>query len=108
MEVRYSDDFRKSAKKLAKRYKNLKNDLKIFTNSLIDNPRQGTELFMNVYKVRIKNSDNDKGKSAGYRMITYLITEDKILLVNMYSKSDISNVSDEDINMIIKQYKEEN
>jgi mRNA-degrading endonuclease RelE of RelBE toxin-antitoxin system len=108
MEVRYSDDFRKSAKKLAKRYKSLKNDLKTFTNSLKDNPRQGTELFTDVYKIRVKNSDNNKGKSAGYRIITYLITQDEILLVNVYSKSDISNLSDEDINMTIKQYKEEN
>ena len=108
MEVLYSDDFRKSAKKLAKCYKSLKNDLKAFTNSLKDNPRQGTELFIDVYKVRVKNSDNNKGKSAGYRIITYLITQDKILLVNVYSKSDISNLSEEDINMTIKQYKKEN
>ena len=108
MEVLYSTDFRKSAKKLAKRYKSLKNDLKTFTNSLEDNPRQGTELFTNVYKIRIKNSDNHKGKSAGYRIVTYLITKDEILLVNIYSKSDISNLSDEDINMTIKQYKQEN
>ena len=108
MEVFYSDDFRKSAKKLAKNYKSLKNDLKTFTNSLGNHPRQGTALFTNVYKVRIKNSDNNKGKSAGYRIITYLITQNEILLVNIYSKSDIANISDEDINMTIKQYKEEN
>ena len=108
MEVLYSSDFIKSAKKIAKRYKSLKNDLKTFTNSLEDNPRQGTELFTNVYKIRIKNSDNHKGKSAGYRIITYLITQDEILLVNIYSKSDIPNLSDEDINMTIKQYKKEN
>ena len=108
MEVFYSDDFRKSAKKLAKHYKSLKNDLKTFTNSLENNPRQGTELFTDVYKIRIKNSDNNKGKSAGYRIITYLITKNEILLVNIYSKSDIANISDEDINMTIKKYKEEN
>lgn len=108
MEILYSDDFRKSAKKIAKRYKSLKSDLKTFTNSLEDNPRQGTELFTNVYKIRIKNSDNNKGKSAGYRIITYLITQDEILLVNIYSKSDISNLSDEDMNMTLRQYKKEN
>ena len=108
MLVVYSEDFRKSAKSLAKRYKSLKNDLKDLTDSLEDNPRQGIELFENVYKIRIKNRDNHKGKSAGYRIITYLITKDEILLVNIYAKSDISNLSDEDINMTIKQYKKEN
>ena len=108
MEVLYSDDFKKDVKRLAKRYKRLKNDLKLLTDSLNSNPRQGIELRVDVYKVRIKNSDNNKGKSAGYRVITYLITDNAILLVNMYSKSDMENISDEDINMVIKQYKKEN
>ena len=107
MEVLYSDDFKKSAKRLSKRYKSLKADLKTFADSLDSNPRQGTELSSDIYKVRIKNSDNNKGKSAGYRIITYLITKNEILLVNIYSKNDIENISDEDIDMTIKQYKKE-
>ena len=104
MEIFYSDEFKKSAKKLSKRYKSLKNDLQSFTSSLIENPRQETELTSSVYKVRIKNSDNNKGKSAGYRIITYIITNNEILLVNIFSKSDIPNISDEEIDLIIKQY----
>lgn len=108
MEVLYSDDFKKSAKRLSKRYKSLKKDLKTFVDSLYNDPRQGTELSVDIYKVRIKNSDNNKGKSAGYRIVTYLVTKNEILLVNIYSKNDIENISDEDIDMTIKQYKKEN
>jgi len=108
VEVLYSDDFKKSAKRLSKRYKSLKKDLKTFTDSLYSDPRQGTELSSDIYKVRIKNSDNNKGKSAGYRIVTYLVTKNEILLVNIYSKNDIENISDEDIDMTIKQYKKEN
>lgn len=104
MEIFYSDEFKRSAKKLAKRYKSLKSDLQNFTRSLIENPRQGTELANSIYKVRIKNSDNNKGKSAGYRIITYIITKNEILLVNIFSKSDIPNISDEEIDLIINQY----
>ena len=107
MEVLYSDDFRHSAKKLVKRYKSLKKDLKIFTDSLENDFRQGTEVLPDVYKVRIKNSDNNKGKSSGYRIITYLITEYDVLLVNIYSKNDMSNISDKEINTTIESYKKE-
>lgn len=108
MKVLYSDDFKNSAKKLSKRYKSLKKDLKLFTDSLENDFRQGTELLPNVYKVRIKNSDNNKGKSSGYRIITYLITEYDILLVNIYSKNDMLNISDKEISIIIEEYKKEN
>jgi len=107
VEVLYSDDFRKSAKKLSKRYKSLKKDLKIFTDSLESNPRQGTELLVDIYKVRIRNSDNNKGKSSGYRIITYLITEYDILLVNIYSKNDMENISDKEINITIREYRKD-
>jgi len=104
MQIFYSDEFKKSAKKLAKRYKNFKGDLQKFIGTLEKNPRQGTELSSNVYKVRIKNSNNNKGKSAGYRIITYIITNNEILLVNIFSKSDIPNISEKEIDLIIKQY----
>ena len=107
MEVLYSDDFKKSAKRLSKRYKSLKKDLKIFTDSLESNPRQGTELLVDIYKVRIRNSDNNKGKSSGYRIITYLITEYDILLVNIYSKNDMENISDKEINLTIREYRKD-
>jgi len=107
MALFYSDAFQRSAKKLAKRYRSFKKDLKTFTDSLEEDPKQGTELFKGVYKVRVKNSDNNKGKRAGYRIIIYLITEDDILLVDIYAKSDLSNLSDEEISQIIMQYGKE-
>lgn len=107
MKILYSSDFIQSAKKLSKRYKSLKKDLKLFTDSLEADFRQGTELLPDVYKVRIKNSDNNKGKSSGYRIITYVIAENDILLVNIYSKNDMSNISDKEINMTIQQYKKD-
>jgi len=106
--VLYSDDFKKSAKKLAKRYKNFKKDLQLFVASLHDNSEQGSMLAEGLYKVRIKNSDNNKGKSAGYRIITYARIEDEIFLVDIYSKSEMENISDEAIDLIVKQYIKEN
>ena len=105
MNILYSDDFSKSAKKLAKRYKNFKKDLQLFIVSLDDNSKQGIKLEEGLYKVRIKNSDNNKGKSAGYRIITYARIKDEIFLVDIYSKSEMENLADEAIDLIVKQYK---
>ena len=80
----------------------------MFVNSLESNPKQGTELAKGLYKVRLKNSDNNKGKSAGYRIITYTVVEDEILLVDIFSKSDMENITDTAIDVIVKQYKKEN
>ncbi|MDQ7047209.1 MAG: hypothetical protein Q9M39_06175 [Sulfurovum sp.] len=68
MNILYSEDFKKSAKKLAKRYKSFKKDLQFFVSILDDDSIQGAKLAQGLYKIRIKNSDNNKGKSAGYRM----------------------------------------
>ena len=108
MDILYSNEFKKSAKKLAKRYKSFKKDLQLFVVSLDDNSKQGIKLEEGLYKVRIKNSDNNKGKSAGYRIITYACIEDEIFLVDIYSKSEMKNIADESIDLIVKQYKKEN
>ena len=109
MNILYSDNFKKSAKKLSKQYKSLKKDLQVFLNTLEEHPHQGIKLAQGLYKVRIKNSDNNKGKSAGYRMITYSIIEGEIFLVDIYSKSQMENLAEEVIDFIIKeQYKKEN
>lgn len=56
------------------------------------------------YKIRIQNKSNNKGKSAGYRVITYTKLDDVILLVYIYSKSDLENISSDKIDKIITNY----
>ena len=60
-----------------------------------------------VFKVRLKNSNIQKGKSGGYRVIYYLKTDWGIILATIYSKSDISDVSYEIIEEAIAQYEQE-
>ena len=43
-------------------------------------------------RYRVKNSDVQKGKSGGYRVLYYLKTETQILLITIYSKSDRSDM----------------
>ena len=104
MDIFYSNSFLKSVRRLSERYKSIKKDLQIFVRSLEENPKQGRELSRGLYKVRLKNSDNNKGKSAGYRVITYSVTENEVLLVDIFSKSDMENITDDAIDIIVKRY----
>jgi len=50
------------------------------------------------YKIRLKNSDNQKGKSGGYRVIYFVIDNDKLItLLSIYSKSDLENINENEI-----------
>lgn len=50
-----------------------------------------------------KNSDIQKGKRAGYRIIYYLKTTSRIILVTIFSKLDQSDISAEQIQRIIRE-----
>lgn len=60
-----------------------------------------------VFKVRLKNSNIQKGKSGGYRVIYYVKTADRIILATIYSKSDVADVDAEVIEDAIAQYEQQ-
>ena len=99
-------EFIKNLKILNKKYKSTKKDILDLANELEDNPTLGTSLGNNTFKIRVKNSDLNKGKSAGYRVITYCINELKeISLVTIYSKSDKENILELELIELIRQIK---
>ncbi len=62
----------------------------------------GIELRSNVYKVRIANSDKNKGKSGGYRLLTYLaIVDNKLHLLYIYDKGSIGNLTETEVDIMI-------
>jgi len=97
--------YKKSFKKLSKNYKNINTDVDYFLNSIKSKDDLGIEIKSNIFKVRIKNSDKNKGKSAGYRLISYLtIVENQLQLLYIYDKSKIENLTENKIdNLIIEQ-----
>jgi len=96
--------FEKDLKQLAKKYKNIKKDLKLFQSKIIENPTIGTPLGNDCYKVRIANSSIPTGKSGGFRIITLIkIEKDKIILLTIYSKTQKENISDEELKEILKE-----
>ena len=96
--------FDKQAKKLAKKYKSLKQDLKTLVDRLEIEPAQGVKLTENIYKIRIAIKSKGKGKSGGARVITYFkVAKDTVYLLSIYDKSDTDNISDNDIVELLKQ-----
>ena len=65
-----TEDFNKSAKKLAKKYPSIPKDLDSLFERLEQNPFEGTPLGDNTYKVRLAISAKNKGKSGGASIIT--------------------------------------
>jgi len=99
--IKVTDAFKKDFKKLSKKDKLLINEYELLLNQLQVNPTMGTSLGGGKYKIRLKNESNHKGKSGGYRVITYTKIEDCIVLVYIYSKSDVENVLMKKIDEII-------
>ena len=102
------DEFERQARKLAKKYKSLTNDLRSFQKELMENPLRGDDLGGGVRKIRMAITSKGKGKSGGSRVLTYNIqqqSEDEIsvTLMTIYDKGDISNVSDAYIRNLVQQ-----
>lgn len=106
MQIKTTDIFKKSFKKLYKKDKHLLSEYETLLQNLNSNPTLGTHISDGKYKIRLKNSSNNKGKSAGYRVITYTKIKDTILLVYIYSKSDAETILDKRVDEILKNYKE--
>jgi mRNA-degrading endonuclease RelE of RelBE toxin-antitoxin system len=54
-----------------------------------------------VFKLRVRNSDTQKGKSGGYHLIYYVKTAMAILLLTIYTKSEQVDIAADDLRSII-------
>lgn len=102
--VLYTENFRKEAKRLAKKHVSLKKDIETLIDSLEQNPIQGKPLGKDCYKVRMAISSKGKGKSGGARVITCVLIEDvDVYLLTVYDKSEKENISDNELLTLRKQ-----
>ena len=61
-----------------------------------------------IYKIRISDESKGKGKSGGFRVVTYVIDEREdgtdIYLITIFDKSEEASISKEDVKRMLKQY----
>ncbi|CAA6805511.1 MAG: Unknown protein [uncultured Sulfurovum sp.] len=87
-------EFKKSVKKLAKRYKQISKDLKTLEEELNQENPTAVDFGNNCFKIRLQNSSVPTGKSGGFRVIYFFRQEENIYLLDMYSKSDLDNIEE--------------
>jgi hypothetical protein len=103
--IQLSDNFKKEAKRLVKKYPSLKSELAELFNILEEDPTIGTPLGKGVFKIRIAIASKNKGKSGGARVLSFLKVDDVTLLIfSIYDKSERSSLSDKEIRELIKDY----
>jgi mRNA-degrading endonuclease RelE of RelBE toxin-antitoxin system len=76
VEILFTDDFKSRLRTLTKRYRSIRADLQVLLDEIQSGNYPGdrmTNIGSTVFKVRLKNSDIDKGKSGGYRVIYQLM-----------------------------------
>jgi len=86
--------FDKQFKKLSKKYNLIKDDVKELVNNFDDLHLQSTSIKTNLYKIRLANTNKNKGKRAGYRIYYYIKIETTVYFLTIYDKSEIQMVDE--------------
>jgi mRNA-degrading endonuclease RelE of RelBE toxin-antitoxin system len=108
VQVETSGTFERQFRILFKRYRKIRSDVQPVIEQLQSGEILGDRLSglnIVVFKVRVKNSDIQKGKSAGYRLIYQVETLARIILLAIYAKSDQSSISTTEIEEIVEAFK---
>lgn len=111
IQVEFAPEFEHQIRILYKRYRQIRSDVQTVIEQLQSGELPGDRLpglSVTAFKVRAKNSDIQKGKSAGYRIIYQVETPTKIILLTIYSKSDQSNIGVKEIKQIVEAVKRQN
>lgn len=110
IQIEFTPEFKRNLRALAKKYRQIRSDIQPIIDRLqegdfVGDQVTGTEY--TVFKARLKNSDIQKGKSSGYRMIYYLKTPTKIILVTIYSKLEQADIAAKQIRKILKEFEQQ-
>jgi mRNA-degrading endonuclease RelE of RelBE toxin-antitoxin system len=101
--VELTDDFRRDAKRLIKKYRSIAYEINDLVESLESDPIQGEPLGKDCYKIRMSIASKNKGKSGGSRVITCVkIVDETVILLSIYDKSEQEDIEDKALNQLLK------
>jgi mRNA-degrading endonuclease RelE of RelBE toxin-antitoxin system len=109
IQVETSPTFNRNLRTLAKKYRSIRNDIQPVIEQLEQGELPGDQIpgvGYAVFKLRVRNSDTQKGKSGGYRLIYYIKTATGIILLTVYAKSEQVDIAADDIQSIITEYEQ--
>lgn len=88
-DVLFSSSFKRELKRIAKKHKQILKDISQLSDDLSNDPKIGTDLGHNVYKIRLSITGTSRGKSGGARVITYVKLINKtVILAEIYLKNE--------------------
>jgi mRNA-degrading endonuclease RelE of RelBE toxin-antitoxin system len=108
--VEVTAKFKRNLRSLAKKYRSIRKDIQPIIEQLQAGELPGDQIpgvGYTIFKLRVKNSDVQKGKSGGYRLIYYVKTSTSIILVTIYSKSEQEDMAAEEIQQILAELEQE-
>ena len=109
IQVEASPTFNRNLRTLTKKYRSIRNDLQPVIEQLEQGELPGDQISgvgYAVFKLRVQNSDTQKGKSGGYRLIYYVKTAAGIILLTIYTKSEQVDIATDDLRSIITKYEQ--
>ena len=99
--------FERQVKRLAKKFPSLNAEYLALIEDLEENPKKGTHLGNNCYKIRFAIASKGRGKSGGARVITYFyIEKDAVFLLAIYDKSENADISDKELRELLLEIEE--
>ena len=107
VDIAYTPEFKRALRKLAKKYRHIRSDLQPVIMGLQEGELVGDRVSgvgNTVFKTRVRNSDIQKGKRSGYRLIYWHKTKSYIIFVTIYSKLDQGDISAKKIERVIKEF----
>jgi mRNA-degrading endonuclease RelE of RelBE toxin-antitoxin system len=104
-------EFYRNLRDLNKRYRHVRADIQTIIQDLdvgnfVGDRISGIGEDYVMFKVRVKNRDIQKGKSAGYRLIYQVESPTCILLLTIYSKSDRSDITAGELRSIAAEFQD--
>jgi mRNA-degrading endonuclease RelE of RelBE toxin-antitoxin system len=99
--------FQKKVKSLEKKYQNIRDDVRPIIEQLEAGELPGNRIVgldVEIYKVRVRNRNTNRGKSGGYRLIYYVKTSNRIILVTIYSKSEQEDIEAGEIEDVLSEF----
>ena len=94
--IYFTKYFKSQLKKLKKKYPNVKKDL-LGKLGIFDLDKE-IHVGRSIYKVRIKSSDQSKGKSSGFRSYVYLYRKKDLLVpLCIYHKGQRVSISENEL-----------
>ena len=111
VQVEFTPEFKRNLRALSKKYRHIRSDVAPIIDQLQAGEVIGDQVprtTYTIFKVRVRNSDIQKGKRSGYRLIYYLKTHTNIILVTIYSKLDQADISAEQIRRVLINFDKHN